>query len=613
MSKVIGIDLGTTNSAVCIMELGEPRIIINEEGGRLTPSVVGFSQDGERFVGDIAKRQMLMAPERTIHSIKRLIGRAFADADQDVRRLAYKIVPDGDGLAIEVDGKQYSPQQLSAFILQKTKKSAEDFLGEAVDEAVITVPAYFTDRQRQATRDAGEIAGLKVLRIINEPTAAALAYTFRRKENATIVVYDFGGGTFDVSILEVAEDIAEVRATAGNNHLGGNDVDALIVDWLAREFEKQTGMDVSEDAAVLQRLAEAAEKAKIDLSSSMETEIQLPFLTAGAEGPLHLQTNLSRATFEFLIDEILEQTLAECRKALNESGLNREQIDEVILVGGSSRIPKAQEMVKTLFGDKLNKSFNPDEVVAVGAALQAAILSGSLQDMTLLDVTNFSLGIETQGRRFARLIPKGSTVPVVRTQMVSTVVDKQTTVKIHVLQGEESMATDNISLGEFELTGIEEEERGLPRIDVTFTIDTDGIVKVTGRDTRTGAEQGIQIHSPSAMSRQDIEAARDDLEDFSVAETITKELEELRHKVEKHLFALENLLRANKLQLKKREVFDTEQALKRGRMALVKRADAASLEELLEYLENYHTLVRDRVTAAATGASDLSASVGDEP
>jgi len=610
MSKVIGIDLGTTNSVVCVMEQGEPRVIINEEGGRITPSVVGFSRDGERFVGDIAKRQMLMSPESTIHSIKRLVGRSIAEAEEDIRRLAYKVIPDGEGLAVEVDGKAYTPQQISAFILQKVKKSAEDFLGEAVDEAVITVPAYFTDRQRQATRDAGEIAGLKVLRIINEPTAAALAYTFRRKESATIVVYDFGGGTLDVSILEVSEDVAEVCATAGDNHLGGNDVDAQVVDWLAREFEKETGVDISSDAPVLQRLAEAAEKAKIDLSSSMETEIQLPFLTAGEEGPLHLQTTLSRAAFEFLVEEILERSLKQCRKALEESGKTAEQIDEVILVGGSSRIPKAQEMIAELFGDKLNKSFNPDEVVAVGAALQAGILSGTLTDMTLLDVTNFSLGIETQGRRFARLIPKGSAVPVVRTQMVSTVVDNQNTVKIHVLQGEEPMANDNISLGQFELTGIEDQERGVPRIDVTFTIDTDGIVNVNGRDTRTGAEQSIRIHSPAAMSQQQIDSAKSDLEEFSVAETMTRELEDLRHRVEKFLFALENLLRANKVLFKKREIFDTEQALKRGRMALVKRADAASLTELIEYLDSYHALVRNRVADARAGSDKLAA--GDD-
>ncbi len=602
MSTVIGIDLGTTNSVVCIMEHGEPRVIINEEGGRITPSVVGFSRDGECFVGDIAKRQMLMSPQSTVHSIKRLVGRSFAEAESDIARLAYSVHAKDDGLIIEIEGTNYTPQQISAFNLQKIKKSAEDFLGESVTEAVITVPAYFTDKQTQATRDAGEIAGLQVLRIINEPTSAALAYAFRRKESATIAIYDFGGGTFDVSILEVAEDVAEVRATAGNNHLGGNDVDARVVDWLAREFKKETGVDVSADTSVLQRLAEAAEKAKIDLSSSMETEIQLPFLTAGEEGPLHLQTTLSRAAFEFLIEDILEQTLQECRKALEESGKQASEIDEVILVGGSSRIPKAQEMLAALFGGKLNKSFNPDEVVAVGAALQAAILSGSLEDMTLLDVTNFSLGIETQGRRFARLIPKGSTVPVVRTQMVSTVVDNQTTVKIHVLQGEEPMADDNISLGEFELTDIEEQERGIPRIDVTFTINTDGIVNVTGRDTRTGAEQGIRIHSPSGMSKQQIDDAKGQLEEFAVSDVITKELEELRHKVEKFLFALENLLRANKLQLKKREIFDTEQALKRGRMALVKRADAASLEELLEYLENYHSLIQDRIDAALSDA-----------
>jgi molecular chaperone DnaK len=610
MSKIIGIDLGTTNSVACYIEHGEPRVIINEEGGRLTPSVVGFSRDGDRFVGDIAKRQLLMYPESTVHSIKRFIGRRYHEAKSDADRVNFNVIEVGDDEAmIDVGGKHYSPQQLSAFILQKVKKSAEDFLGEVVEEAVLTVPAYFTDRQRQATKDSGRIAGLEVLRIINEPTAAALAYAIRRKEPATIAVYDFGGGTFDISILDVDSDIAEVRATAGNNHLGGTDIDNRLVDWLASEFKKANGIDVTGDKMVRQRLVEAAEKAKMDLSSSMESEIHLPFLTADESGPKHLQTVLTRATFEFLVEDILGKTIEECEKALSEAKLDPASIDEVVLVGGSSRIPKVQEMIRELFGRPLNKSFNPDEVVAVGAAVQAGMLGGSVKDVTLLDVTNFSLGIEIEGRKFAKLIPKGSTVPVVRSQMVSSVIDNQSTVKIHVLQGEEPLAKDNISLGDFELTNIQPAPRGMPRIEVTFTIDTDGIVNVSARDVRTGSQQGITIHSPSSMSQQQIEEAKQELEEFDQAEDMSREMEELRHKVEKQLFSLESFLREQKLKLKKREIFDTEQALKRGRMALVKRAEMNSLQELSQYLINYHAHLRERVDAAAGG--EKSVTLGD--
>ena len=610
MSKIIGIDLGTTNSVACYIEHGEPRVIINEEGGRLTPSVVGFSKDGDRFVGDIAKRQLLMYPESTVHSIKRFIGRRYSEVRSDAERVNFNVVEVGDDEAmIEVGGKQYSAQQLSAFILQKVKKSAEDFLGEVVEEAVLTVPAYFTDRQRQATKDSGRIAGLEILRIINEPTSAALAYAIRRKEPATIAVYDFGGGTFDISILDVDSDIAEVRATAGNNHLGGTDIDNRLVDWLASEFKKANGIDVTGDKMVRQRLVEAAEKAKMDLSSSMESEIHLPFLTADESGPKHLQTVLTRATFEFLVEDILRKTIEECEKALSEAKLDPAEIDEIVLVGGSSRIPKIQEMIRELFGRPLNKSFNPDEVVAVGAAVQAGMLGGSVKDVTLLDVTNFSLGIEIEGRKFAKLIPKGSTVPVVRSQMVSTVIDNQSTVKIHVLQGEEPLAKDNISLGDFELTNIQPAPRGVPRIEVTFTIDTDGIVNVSARDVRTGSQQGITIHSPSSMSQQQIEEAKQELEQFDQAEDMSREMEELRHKVEKQLFSLESFLREKKLNLKKREIFDTEQALKRGRMALVKRAEMSSLQELSQYLINYHAHLRERVDSAAGG--EKSVSLGD--
>jgi molecular chaperone DnaK len=604
MGKIIGIDLGTTNSVACYIEHGEPRIIINEEGGRLTPSVVGFSREGDRFVGDIAKRQLLMYPESTIHSIKRLMGKRWAEGKSDIDRLNYRVVDVGEGeLAVEVSGKTYSPQQVSAFVLQKVKKSAEDFLGEAVEEAVITVPAYFNDRQRQATKDAGRIAGLEVLRIINEPTAAALAYAMRRKKAATIAVYDFGGGTFDISILDVDADVAEVRATAGNNHLGGNDIDNRLVDWLASEFKKANGLDVSEDRMVRQRLLEAAEKAKMDLSTGMETEIHLPFLTADNTGPKHLQTVLSRATFEFLVEDLLKKTIAECEKALSEAKLDPQKLDEIILVGGSSRIPKVQELIRELFQRPLNKSFNPDEVVAVGAAIQAGMLGGAVKDVTLLDVTNFSLGIEVEGRKFAKLIPKGTTVPVLRNQMVSTVVDNQSTVKIHVLQGEEQLAKDNISLGDFELTNIQPASRGVPRIEVSFAIDTDGIVNVTARDVRTGAQQGITIHSPSAMSQQQIEEAKQELEQHASADEGNKEADELRHKVEKQLFQLEDYLRSNPHRLKKRDIFEAEQALKRGRMALVNRADPAKLKELSQYLVNYQGHLRELAEASDKGES----------
>jgi len=611
MSRIIGIDLGTTNSVVCIVEQGEPQIIINEEGGRLTPSVVGFSKDGDCYVGEIAKRQLLMYPENTVHSIKRYIGRHHSEAKEELRLLSYTMKEGADDqLVVHTGGREYSPQQLSAFILQKVKKSAEDFLGETVDKAVVTVPAYFTDRQRQATRDAGEIAGLDIVRIINEPTAAALAYTFRRKQAAKIVVYDFGGGTFDISILEVDTDVAEVLATAGNNHLGGNDIDARIVEWLLSEFKKSSGLDMSEDKTVRQRLTEAAEKAKMDLSSSMETEIQLPFLTAGPEGPVHLQTMLTRATFEFLVEDIVKKTVECCRTALQESGLATNEIDEVVLVGGSSRIPKVQELIGALFDKPLNKSFNPDEVVAIGAAIQGGILGGAVRDMTLLDVTTFSLGIETEGRRFSKLIPKGAKVPVVRSQLVSTVVNNQSSVKIHVLQGEENLAKDNVSLGEFELGGIQVGQRGAPRIEVSFTIDTDGIVNVSARDAATGSEQSIMIDSPSAMTRSEIDEAKQELDDVAESDGESREIDTIRHRVEKELYALESFLRDNKLKLNKREIFDSEQALKRGRMALVKRTETRNLEELHEYLVNYLGHLEQRAGQAGSG-QDLSASTGD--
>lgn len=606
MSRIIGIDLGTTNSVAAYIDQGEPKVIINEEGGRITPSVVGFSK-GDRFVGEVAKRQMLMAPEQTIHSVKRLMGKRFEDIAEEASQVGYDVVDQDGRASVQVGDDVFSPPQIAAFVLSKIKKSAEDFLGEAISEVVLTVPAYFTDGQRQATRDAGKIAGLEVVRIINEPTAAALTYMMSRKQAATIAVYDFGGGTFDISILDVDDDVAEVRATAGNNRLGGNDITLRVVDWLSTEFRKSNGIDVTGDRAVRQRLMDAAEKAKMDLSTVMETEIHLPFLTADNTGPKHLQTVLTRATFEFLVQDLLDQTVEQCNQALSEAKIKPSGVDEIILVGGSSRIPRVQEMVRELFGKPLSKAFNPDEVVAMGAAVQAGMLGGTVQNVTLLDVTNFSLGIEIEGRKFAKLIPKGSTVPVVRNQMVSTVTDNQSSVKIHVLQGENDMVRDNTSLGEFELTNIEPARRGVPRIEVTFTIDTDGIVNVAARDVRTGSEQGITIHSPSGMSSQQIDSARDAVQRFDSQDQDDKETADLRTKVEKQLFSIEDFLRAHRPELKKREIFDTEQALKRGRMALVKRADKRSLRDLAKYLKNHKAQMRHWVRS---GDNDRGVSLG---
>ncbi len=607
MGRIIGIDLGTTNSVAACMEGPEPRIIINEEGGRLTPSVVGFSRTKkERFVGDVAKRQMITNPESTIYGVKRLIGRRYSEAEADLSRLSFKVVPtEGDEIGIEVDGQVYSPQQVSSFILSKMRKNAEDFLGEPVGEAIVTVPAYFNDRQRQATKDAGRIAGLDILRIINEPTAAALAYLTNRKRSSTIAVYDFGGGTFDISILDIEEDVAEVRATSGNTHLGGGDIDNRIVDWLLQEFLKSNGMDVSEDKVVRQRLLDAAERAKMELSTALETEIHLPFLTADESGPRHLQTTLSRATFEYLVDDLLTATIDECEKALNQARCGTEEIDEIILVGGSSRIPKAQALVKSLFQRPLNKQFNPDEVVAIGAAIQAGVLGGDVRSVTLLDVTNFTLGIEVEGKKFASLIAKNSTVPVVRSQMVSTVVDNQKVVKIHVLQGEGKWVKDNASLGEFELTNIEPAPRGVPRIEVTFTIDTDGIVNVSAQDSRTGAQNSIQIQSPSSMTQAQVDQSRRQIASFDVQEEEDREATTIRNQVEQQLYGLEAFLRKHKLRLNKRDIFDAEQALKRGRMALVKKAKVDSLRELAEYLTRFHAHLAEKVGGGESGVGLL--------
>ena len=600
MGTIIGIDLGTTNSVCAYMDRGEPRIIINEEGGRVTPSVVGFSKNGERFVGDIAKRQMLINPDATVHSIKRFMGRTFREAHAERALVSFPMVegPRGD-CAVEVEGRRYSPQEISAMVLQKMKKAAEDFLGESVTEAVITVPAYFTDRQRQATRDAGTIAGLNVLRIINEPTAAALAYVHDRRKASTIAVYDWGGGTFDISLLAVDRDVAEVRATRGNNALGGADIDNVVVNWLIDQFRSEHGIDVRGDKIVLQRLRDAAERAKLELSTATTTDIHLPFLMNTASGPKHLQATLTRASFESLAEPLFRKTVAECQQALVDARLTVGEIDEVIMVGGSSRIPRVQELVRQMFGRPLNKGFNPDEVVAIGAALQAGILEGEVKAVTLLDVTNFSLGIEVEGRRFARLIPKNTTIPTQKLQIVSTVIDNQRTVKIHVLQGESRDARENVSLGEFELHNIQPGPRGIPRIEVKFAIDASGIVMVTARDTRTGVEGNVRIEAPTGLTRVELERMREEAAEREVQTDEAREIRDLRNSVERELVALEGLLRDQRGQLHKKDIVECEQALKRGRMALIKSADRANLKDLGGYLQRFHAHLTEKLRAGA--------------
>src|SRR6266704_349481 len=493
MSKTIGIDLGTTNSCVAVMEGGEPKVIPNEEGGRTTPSVVGFTKTGERLVGQVAKRQAITNPENTVYSIKRFMGRRYDEVNEEMKMVPYKVERDGDHVVVIAQGKKYTPPEISAMILQKLKKAAEDYLGEKVTDAVITVPAYFNDAQRQATKDAGQIAGLEVKRIINEPTAAALAYGLDRKKDETIAVYDFGGGTFDISVLEVGEGVVEVKATNGDTHLGGDDLDDRIIEWLVSEFKKSEGIDLSKDRMALQRLKEAAEKAKIELSSAMETDINLPFVTADQTGPKHLQLTLSRAKLEQLVADLLERSMAPVKQALADAGVDPKKIDEVVLVGGSTRMPKVQQLVREFFGKEPHKGVNPDEVVAIGAAVQGGVLSGEVKDVLLLDVAPLSLGIETLGGVMTTLIPRNTTIPTRKSETFSTAADSQTSVEVHVLQGERPLARDNRTLGRFQLIGLPPAPRGVPQIEVTFDIDANGMVNVSAKDLGTGKEQTVTM------------------------------------------------------------------------------------------------------------------------
>nr|WP_318714652.1 molecular chaperone DnaK [uncultured Treponema sp.] len=545
MGKIIGIDLGTTNSCVAVMENGEPVVIQNSEGGRTTPSIVGFTSKGDRIVGAPAKNQMVTNPKNTVYSVKRLIGHRFSELKGEATKLPYTIIDNGADCRVEIDEngskKQYSPQEISAFVLQKMKKTAEDYLGQEVTEAVITVPAYFNDAQRQATKDAGKIAGLDVKRIINEPTAAALAFGFNKDKSKerTIAVYDLGGGTFDISILELADEVVEVKATNGDTHLGGDDWDRVISNWLIDEFKKDTGIDLSGDPMAMQRLREASENAKIQLSNQTTTDINLPFITADATGPKHLQKTLTRAQFEQMTDDLYERTKEPCRKALADAGLTADKIDEVLLVGGSSRMPKVQEVVKAIFGKEGSRAVNPDEAVAIGAAVQGGVLKGDVKDVLLLDVTPLSLGIETMGGVCTKLINRNTTIPTKKSQIFSTAADGQTAVSIHVLQGEREMAEQNRTLGRFDLTGIPAAPRGVPQIEVTFDIDANGIVHVSAKDLGTGKEQHIQITSSSGLSEEEINKMVKDAEANAASDKAKRESVDARNEADSLIYATE--------------------------------------------------------------------------
>ena len=585
MAKIIGIDLGTTNSVVAVMEGGEPKVIANEEGGRTTPSVVGFTKTGERLVGQVAKRQAITNPENTIYSIKRFMGRRYDEVSEEMKMVPYKVVKSGDHVAVIAQGKEHTPPQVSAMILQKLKKAAEDYLGEPVTEAVITVPAYFNDAQRQATKDAGKIAGLEVKRIINEPTAAALAYGLDKKKDETIAVYDFGGGTFDISILEVGEGVIEVKATNGDTHLGGDNIDQRIVDWLVDEFKKDEGLDLrgKGNEMALQRLRDAAERAKIELSTTMETEINLPFITADASGPKHLVKKLTRAKLEGMVEDIIQRSVGPCRQCMKDAGVDASKINEVVLVGGQTRMPRIQQLVKDLFGREGHKGVNPDEVVAIGAAIQGGVLKGEVKDLLLLDVTPLTLSIETLGGVATAMIPRNTTIPTRKTETFSTAADNQTSVEVHVLQGERPMAAQNRTLGKFHLTGLPPAPRGVPQIEVTFDIDANGILNVTAKDMATSKDQKITITSSSGLSKEEVERMAKEADAHSAEDKTKREEIEARNQLDSMVYSIEKMLREHGDKISGSERGDVENAVADAKKAL-ESGDKSQMDHARERL-----------------------------
>jgi len=613
MSKIIGIDLGTTNSVVAVMEGGEPVVIPSAEGNRTTPSVVAFTEKGERLVGQVAKRQAITNPENTVFSIKRFVGRRYDEVSEEMRMVPYEVIEEGDDVRVIARGKKYSPPEISAMILQKLKSAAEDYLGEKVDRVVVTVPAYFNDSQRQATKDAGKIAGLKVERIINEPTAAALAYGLDKQADEKIAVYDFGGGTFDISILEVGDGIVEVKATHGDTHLGGDNLDHRIIEWIVDEFRKDQGVDLSKDRMALQRLKEAAEKAKIELSSVSETEINLPFITADASGPKHLSLKLSRSKFEQLVDDLVQRTMEPCKQALKDANMKPGEIDEVVLVGGSTRIPKVQELVTELFGREPHKGVNPDEVVAVGAAIQAGVLAGEVNDVLLLDVTPLSLGIETLGSVTTVLIPRNTTIPTRKSEIFSTASDNQTSVEIHVLQGERELAGDNRTLGKFHLVGIPSAPRGVPQVEVTFDIDANGILNVSAKDLGTGKEQTITVTSSSGLSPSEIDEMVDEAAAHADEDQQRRQAIEARNQLDSGVYQTEKVLEENRDKIEASSVTQVEEALQGAKDVLADEdADAATLSAAAERLQSASHAMAEAMYANASSAGNGSAPADDE-